>query len=84
MCDGYVMHYSSLLICTSLVDCGPPLSPINGSLGNYSSTKEGVSVTFQCNEGYVPSIVGVTTCNSYGVWYPAPHEHNCTFTDGNY
>ena len=83
VCDGYVLHCSSLLICTSLVDCGYPLSPINGHLGHYSSTKEGTNVKFQCNEGYVPSIVKVTTCNSYGVWYPSPHEHNCTLTEGN-
>ena len=83
VCDGYVLHCYSLLICTSLVDCGPPLSPINGSLGNYSSTKEGTYVTFQCNEGYLPFIVKVSTCNSYGVWYPAPHEHSCSLTEGN-
>ena len=67
----------------SLVDCGPPASPINGYLGNYSSTKEGTNVTFQCNEGYVPTIVRISTCNRYGVWHPAPHEHNCTLTEGN-
>ena len=66
------------------VDCGPPVSPVNGYLGNYSSTKEGTNVTFQCNEGYVPSIVRVTTCNSYGLWYPAPHIHNCTLTEGTH
>ena len=31
----------------------------------------------------LPSIVRITTCNSYGLWYPASHEHNCTLTGGN-
>ena len=40
------------------------------------------NVTFQCNEGYVPSIIRVATCNSFGLWSPAPQEHNCTLIKG--
>ena len=65
-----------------IVDCGPPIQPINGNLGNYSSTKERSNVTFQCNEGYVPSIIRISTCNSFGMWSPAPQEHNCSMIEG--
>lgn len=64
------------------VDCGIPESPLNGNLGNHSSTKETDNVTFQCNEDYVPSQVEIATCNSLGMWKPDPAEHNCTFIEG--
>ena len=66
----------------SAVDCGLPIEPINGTLGEYFSTKEGVNVTFQCNDGYVPSVTNTATCNNHGMWEPAPEEHNCTFVEG--
>ena len=65
-----------------IVDCGPPIQPINGNLGNYSSTKERSNVIFQCNEGYVPSIIRISMCNSFGMWSPAPQEHNCSLIEG--
>ena len=39
-------------------------------------------MTFQCNEGYVPSAVMTAICNEYGMWVPAPEKHNCTFVEG--
>ena len=62
--------------------CDPPSLPNNGNLGNYSSTIEMDNVTFYCDEGYVPSIIRTATCNSSGMWSPAPEEHNCTPIEG--
>ena len=66
-----------------IVDCGDPLPPINGHVGYYPHTREGVNVTFQCNIGYVPSITRTATCiHEHGRWIPALQEHNCTIVTG--
>ncbi len=64
------------------VDCGIPEPPLNGFLGNYSSTKEGDNVTFQCGGDYVPLAVMVSTCSSSGMWDPEPMDHVCTSEEG--
>lgn len=66
------------------VDCGPPISPINGNLEYYPDTKQGTNVTFSCNEGYIPTRAINATCNHYGLWDPTPEEHNCTLVEGNF
>ncbi len=58
------------------------MPPMNGFLGNYSSTKEGDNVTFQCHEDYDPSAVMVSTCNSSGIWDPRPMDNICIFVEG--
>ena len=50
---------------------------INGRLGNFSSTSEGTSVTFQCDEGYFPTNRTTVTCTN-GNWMPLPQ---CNRTD---
>jgi hypothetical protein len=41
-----------------------------------------MTVNFQCDENYVPSVVMIATCNSQGLWEPDPSNHNCTFVVG--
>ena len=60
-----------------VVDCSHPQPPTNGSLGEYVKTTKGSNLTFQCNDGYIPSIVMTAICID-GVWDPPPEEHNCT------
>ena len=67
----------------SIVDCGIPVPPFNGHLGGYPNSKENTTVTFQCDEDYVPSLVRTSTCTGYGVWEPNPAEHNCSLIEGN-
>ena len=67
---------------STIVDCGDPISPINGHVGYYPHTREGVTITFQCNIGYVPSITRTATCDEHGRWVPAPEEHSCTIVTG--
>ena len=58
------------------------MPPINGHIGYYPHTREGVNITFQCNVGYVPSITRTATCDRHGRWIPALQEHNCTIITG--
>jgi hypothetical protein len=67
------LQYSFIII----VNCGIPLPPVNGTLSEYLSISENATVSFQCNEGYMPSLVQNTTCTSES-WIPNPAKHNCT------
>ena len=67
-----------------LVDCGVPVPPNNGSLGSYTNTREGTSVTFRCNEGFRPSVPMIATCMRNAMWYPAPDGHDCILVIGKF
>ena len=58
------------------------MTPINGSLGNYPHTREGIDVTYHCNEGFRPSSSEISTCTDLALWIPEPEEHNCTLITG--
>ena len=65
------------------MNCGNPVPPNDGYLGDYSHTREGATVTFQCNNGYRPSAVMISICTSTALWIPAPEILNCTLITGN-
>ena len=65
-----------------LVNCGVPVSPSNGSVGNYSHTREGATVTYICDAGFRPSMEFNSTCSNTGCWTPDPEFHNCTLVQG--
>ena len=66
-----------------LVDCGQPEFPSNGVISNVSSTTEGANVTFQCEEGLLPSdSITLSTCNSTGQWTPSPADVQCLLAQG--
>ena len=73
---------SNVVILEFSENCNVPSPPTNGYLGNYSHTREGATVTFQCNSGYRPSAVFVSTCPETAMWKPAPEELNCIFVTG--
>ena len=58
------------------------MAPSNGSLGNYSHTREGANLTYQCDKGFRPSAVFHSACDSSAMWTPDPEDHNCTFVTG--
>ncbi len=64
------------------VNCGDPPSPTDGFLGNYSHTREGATVTCQCDIDYRPSAAFTSLCVATTEWTPAPNEHICTFVTG--
>ena len=44
--------------------------------------REGGTVTYQCNDGYRPSLSFISTCTEDAMWMPDPEEHNCTLVVG--
>ncbi len=54
------------------------MPPTDGRINSFSHTREGATVTYQCNNRYRPSSVFSSTCTSIASWIPAPEEHNCT------
>ena len=42
--------------------CRVPLSPVNGSIEEYSSTEEGVEIQFHCHDGYTPNEMMSSQC----------------------
>lgn len=65
-----------------LVNCGRPSSPNHGTVGNYAHTREDATVTFQCDDGFRPSIVMTSICRDTAKWMPPPEELNCTLVIG--
>ena len=65
-----------------IVNCGMPIPPSNGSVGQYLHTREGATVTFWCNDGFRPSAIVTSICNSTGRWTPDPEQHSCIFVQG--
>ena len=57
--------------------CRDPVPPLHGSITHYTSTVEGASLTFKCDEGYSPTEEMTTTCNANGDWEPNPVDTNC-------
>ena len=55
-----------------LVDCGQPEFPSNGVVSAVSSTTEGATVTFHCEEGVT------STCSSTGLWTPNLVDVQCS------
>ncbi len=39
-------------------------------------------VTYQCNEGFRPSVVMTSVCTDTAKWIPIPEEHDCIFVTG--
>ncbi len=71
-------------MCVTLfaVNCGVPLSPTNGFVGNYSHTREGAIATYKCNDGFRPSIGLTAVCTNTSLWVPSPETHNCVLVTG--
>ena len=69
----------SLLILSHLpcaVDCGPPTTPLNGSLERYTNTTVGSEVFYRCDPGLVPEQRMRAVCTENG-WSPNPANVNC-------
>lgn len=77
-------HVSCMCPCT--VDCGAPVIPSNVTVSDTSNTTEGATVTFQCEEGLIPSHLITITCTrngNVGQWIPDPASIQCSQSMGN-
>ncbi len=62
------------------VTCDFPTPPINGSVSDYLDNRIGATVTYQCNDGFIPSVEMTAICSNETVsWLPAPDQHVCIF-----
>lgn len=66
-----------LLTLLPPANCGHPELPTNGSIGTFTRTTRGASVTFRCNDGFIPTTEEISFCTSSGIWYPTPADHIC-------
>ena len=71
--------------CSPVVNCSLPQPPMNGSLSNYVKGVISAALSFQCDEGFVPSVVRMSMCfNSDNIWIPSPEQHDCKPVEGAY
>ncbi len=61
----------AMLYLFILVNCFTPPTPENGSIVNYTNTREGAIVNFTCDYGFCFSDKDYSTCASDGVWTPS-------------
>ena len=55
---------------------------MNGFLGDFSTTQEGETVNYQCNNGFRPTAEMISICTDTGRWIPPPEELDCLFVTG--
>jgi len=69
----------SFVFCfESVVSCGLPSPPANGTIEPYSSTQVGAEVQYHCDEGHTPREWRTSQCQENGSWAPDPALLNCT------
>ena len=73
----------TLHLYTVTANCGPVIPPANGYINNYTSTLEGVNVTFTCQQNNdSQQTLSAASCNANGNWDPNPFKF-CMDTYGN-
>ena len=90
-CSGFSQKYNKSLgsvgcgnsaLIEYLPSCEDPAPPLHGWLGDYQSISLHSIVTFQCDFGWSPSELFVTTCVStesgHLEWVPDPANHTCS------
>ena len=61
----------------SVVSCGHPCPPANGTIEPYSSTQVGAEVQYHCDEGHTSREWSTFQCQENGSWVPDPALVNC-------
>ena len=68
----------TLCLITLLGECSrPPVSAEGVVIRNYTTTFEGSSITFTCEEGLFPNDTITATCTGEGYWSPDPATYMC-------
>ena len=58
-------------------ECGPPVAADGVVIHNYTTTFEGSSITFTCEDGLFPNVTITATCTGEGNWSPLILLHTC-------
>ena len=74
--------YNYFVSILFIVNCGDPNPPNNGSLSDFTHTREGARVTFSCNDGFRPLKTITSICMDTGMWMPPPDDHVCILVTG--
>ena len=69
------MNFSNF---TSLGGCGEPVAGDGVVIYNYTTTFEGSSITFTCEDGLFPNVTITATCTGEGHWTTDPAIYMCT------
>ena len=57
---------------------------MNGNLGNYIRGITNGILTFQCDDGFIPSVPRTAVCSdSSNIWNPLPDEYICIPVEGD-
>ena len=63
-------------------ECGPPVTGEDVVIHNYTTTFEGSSITFTCEDGLYPNVTITATCTGEGHWSPDPATYMCSNITG--
>lgn len=58
------------------------MHPMNGSVSTLDHTREGGSAEYRCDDGFRPSAIFPSTCQSTAMWDPPPQDHYCMHVEG--
>ena len=72
-----IQHFSLFLLFSS-AGCGPPSPPVNGSVGEWTSSRVGAQVTYSCDTHLVLVGETVAICSLPSLtWLPSSEDVSC-------
>ena len=69
-------------LLNNLGECGPPVAAEGVVIHNYTTTFEGSSITFTCEDGLFPNVTIMATCTGEGHWSTDPATYMCSDITG--
>ena len=66
-----------IIFCIIIGECGPPEAADGVMIHNYTTTFEGSSITFTCENGLFPKVTITANCTREGHWSPDPTIYMC-------
>ena len=68
------------MLIMSIGGCGEPVAGDGVVIHNYTTTFEGSSITFTCEDGLFPNDIITANCTGEGHWTTDPATYMCTNT----
>ena len=70
----------TLCLTALLGECGHPVAGDGVVIHNYTATFEGSSITFTCEDGFIPDVNIIAICTGEGHWSTDPATYMCINT----